>query len=297
MNLAEIKEKLKKLADGKPKQRKWKPKDSHVVRLLPLNSDPKLCEDLVHTVFLHYNVNDGKAMYCPKNLDQDCPFCELADQLWSFKDEHGNQKTPEQKEIDKKLKKEVEQAVKHYAPIIVRKDGKDGGFEGPYFWEMTPKTYQALLAICVDPDWNEQHEEGGGLDILTSFESALDLTVSLLKKGEGSNKTNFDLTEVKEKKKFTKIGLSNDDLKSIMEKVPSVSDIIESVDEDGARKIFASWSSSLSSDEEGDQNEGKQYSSDKRREANAEKPLEGGSTVDETVDKLERMLNSKKNKS
>ena len=181
MNLEAIRAKLKGLEEGKPKSKRWKPTDEHLVRALPLPGE----EDISFVVKWHYGVNSGRQMACPSTWGEDCPFCELAAKLKSWKDEKGRDKPEHVRKMDWEFFKKIDAAVKHYIPVVIRKKGSDD-VEGPFLWELTPKTYQGCLKVCANDDRNDGHPDGGGLRILTSLMHGVDLTVSLKKKGPPS---------------------------------------------------------------------------------------------------------------
>lgn len=281
MNLEEIKAKLKGLEEGKPKSARWKPKDEHTVRALPLEND----DDLAFVIKWHYGVDGGRQMACPSTWGDECPFCDLAKFLRSWKDENGKDKTEAVRKRDWEWFKKVDAATKHYVPVVVRKkDSTD--LEGPYLWEMTPKTYQALLKVCVNDDWNEDHPEGGGLKVLTSLTHGLDLVVTLKKKGEKGNNTSFDLTEVEERKKFSPV-IKGDEAaaRALLSKIPGQDNIAKPVTTKEAEKVFAAWKAKMSDEPTDSGDDGQEISGN-----SAESPARGGAGVDETVARLEKLL-------
>lgn len=284
INLEAIKAKLKGLEEGKPKSKRWKPKDEHSVRCLPLAGE----EDISFIIKWHYGVDNGRQMACPSTWGDECPFCDLAKALKSWRDPVTGKDKPESvRKRDWDFFKKIDAAVKHYTPVVIRKkDSTD--LEGPFLWEYTPKTYGNILKICANDDWNDGHPEKGGLRVLTSLMHGLDLVVTLKKKGEKGNQTNFDLTEVEERKKFSAVVKGDEKAaKALLEKVPHADDIAKPVTTAEAEKVFATWKASMSGDAlpEGDPDSSVEYSTN-----GAETPAEGGASVDETVAKLERML-------
>lgn len=283
-----IKAKLKGLEEGKPKSKRWKPRDEHSVRCLPLPGE----EDIAFVVKWHYGVDAGRQMACPLTWGEDCPFCKLGTKLKSWKDEKGRDKPEHVRKMDWEFFKKVDAAVKHYIPVVIRKkDSSD--IEGPFLWELTPKTYQAVLKVCANDDWNDDHPEGGGLRVLTSLVHGLDLVVTLKKKGEKGNTTSFDLTEVEERKKFSPVFKNGDGgearAQELLTKIPHESDIAKPVTTAEARRVFEAWQASLSDakpESSADSAEtGVEYASN-----SAERAATGGVGVDETVARLEAML-------
>lgn len=278
LDLNALKAKLKTLEEGKPKSKKWKPKDEHIVRCLPLEGE----EDLAFIVKWHYGVDGGRQMACPSTWGDECVFCELAASLKSWKDDKGKDKTEKQRKLDWEWFKKIDAAVKHYVPIVEREKGSDK-LSGPFLWEMTPKTYTSLFKIACDDERNSEHTDGGGLRILTSLEHGTDVNVSLKKKGEKGNSTTFDLTEVSPRLKTSP--LIKGDLKAAKEllaRIPTMDDIAKPVSTEEAEKVFAVWKGTMG-DEPVDTDGGVEH-------GNGESVKKGGAGVDDTVARLEKML-------
>lgn len=283
MNLEAIRAKLKGLEEGKPKSKKWKPKDQHSVRCLPLPGE----EDIAFVVKWHYGVDAGRPMACPSTWGDECAFCDLAKALKSWRDPvTGKDKSEDVRKKDWEFFKKVDAAIKYYIPVVVRKDGTTD-VDGPFLWELTPKTYQTVLKICANDDWNDDHPEGGGLRVLTSLVHGLDLVVTLKKKGEKGNQTNFDITDVEERKKFSAVFKGDEaKAKALLERIPSISDITKVVTAEDAEKVFNAWKCSMSGDSSGSSDDaGTEYSGN-----NAEEVGTGTGSVDETVRKLESLI-------
>ena len=290
-NLDAIRQKLKELGEGKGKGgfKRWKPKDEHDIRCLPLGNG----EELAFSIKWHYGVDAGRQMACPSTWGDDCVFCDFAHALKSFKDEKGRDKPKAKKDADWEFFKKIDAAVKYYVPMIERK--ADGAFDGPFLWEMTPKTLTAITTVCLDDDYNEEHTGGGGYKILTSMTEGLDLHVSLKKKGEKGNATTYDLTEVKERKRFTPLfnetagGSKKAD--EVFAKIPVEADIAKPVTAAEAEKVFAKYKGSLSGEDTtaGSTDAGVEYG-----DHGAEQPATGGLSVDDVVSKLERLSSGAK---
>lgn len=289
-NLDAIRQKLKELGEGKGKGgfKRWKPKDEHNIRCLPLGNG----EEVSFSIKWHYGVDAGRPMACPSTWGYDCPFCDLAQTLKSFKDEHGRDKPKNKKDLDWEFFKRVDAGVKHYIPMIERK--ADGAVDGPFLWEVTPKTLQAVIKVCVDDDYNAEHKNGGGYGIVTSVVEGLDLQVSLKKKGEKGNTTSYDLTEVMERKRFTPLFKDADGgvkrAADLISKIPTEADIAKPVSTEDAEKVFAKYKGAM-----GDEaspavgtDSGVEYGG-----RSAERPATGGLTVDDVVSKLERLSSGK----
>jgi hypothetical protein len=290
-DISAIRAKLKNLEEGKPKSKRWKPKDEHTIRCLPLSGE----EDIALILKWHYGVDADRPMACPSTWDHECPFCDLARRLKSWKDEKGRDKPEHLRKMDWECFKKVDAAVKHYIPIVVRKK-ESTDVEGPFLWELTPTTYQAVLKICANDDWNDDHPEGGGLRVLTSLVHGLDLVVVLKKPGEKGNAKPFPLTEVEERKKFSPIFKSGDGgeqrARGLLDRIPNISEIARPVTTEEAEKVFAAWEASMSEGgSESSRSDGTEYGGGKP--TGGERPAQSGGDVDETVAKLEAMLNNR----
>lgn len=284
-NLDAIRQKLKELGEGKGKGgfKRWKPKDEHNIRILPLGNG----EEISFQIKWHYGVDAGRPMACPSTWGDECVFCDFARALKSFKDENGRDKPKAKKDADWEFFKKIDAAIKHYIPMVERKT--DGGIDGPFLWELTPKTLQAVIKICVDDDYNAEHKGGGGYNILTSVTEGLDLQVSLKKKGEKGNATSYDLTEVKERKRFSPLFKDTDGgakrADEIVSKIPGESEIAKPVTSAEAEKVFSKYKGALAGDVPASGGDaGVEYG-----DHGAEVPATGGLAVDDVVSKLERL--------
>lgn len=286
-NLDAIRQKLKELGEGKAKGggfKRWKPKDEHDARCLPLDNND---EDISFQILWHYGVDAGRPMACPTNWGHECPFCDLARGLKAWKDENGRDKPEAKRKLDWEFYKKIEAATKHYIPMVERKS--DGTLEGPFVWELTPRTLKDVIKICLDKDYNDEHSGGGGYAILTSLTEALDIHISLKKKGEKGNMTSFDITEVKERKRFSPVFKDTEGgetrARELLTKIPTQDDVAKPVSTVEAERIFARYQGSLSSDtavSEGSRDI--EYS-----DRGAERPATGGLAVDDVVSKLEKL--------
>lgn len=287
MDLEAIKKRLANLTDTKKKTQRWKPTDVHNVRCLPLPGD----EDISFVVKWHYGVDAGKQIACPSTWGEDgCEFCELGKKLKSWRNEDGSEKPESVRKKDWEFFKKIDAAVKHYIPVIVRKDGTDE-VEGPFLWELTPNTYKTVLKILVDDDYNADHPEGGGLKILTSTKHGRDLVVELKKKGEKGNQTSYDLTDVSERKRTTPtIKGSAEDIKALLAKIPSIDDIAKQVTVADIAKVFKAWSGELNKQpvQEDSASGDVEYGG-----KSAEKVATSGLDVDAVTAKLEQLAGSR----
>ncbi len=288
MDINEVKRKLLALDAGPGKRTTWKPKDEHTVRCLDVPGDNEFGRE----VGWHYGVADGGKMYCPATDGDECPFCELAESLRAWKDTDGNDKPEATRKQDFEWFKQIQRSVKHYVPIAVRRD--DGELDGPFWWEMSPRTYGELLKICVNDDWNDGHPEGGGSKVLTSTTHGLDVVVSMKRAGQKGNKTTYDLTDVEERKKFTPLSKTGNS-KSVLERIPAFDTAAKSVTTDEARVIFGKFQAGLGTKQKPGErakmnDAGTEYSGGSKVTNHNTEKLDGNAGVEEIMAKLKKQV-------
>lgn len=286
MDINAIREKLKAAQGVKPARLIWKPKGTHTVRLIALPGEA----DITETVLWHYGVDEGRKMYCPQTTGDQCEFCDLAQSLRSWRDANGNEKSEADRKRDWDAFRNLQAATKYYAPVVVRKSAENPDeVEGPFWWEMTPKVREQLLTICADDDYNAESKDGGGSRILTSLTEGHDLTVTLKKANTEGNKTSYDVTEVKERKRGTPF-FKEKGKKAAEELIASLPDLkggLQVVNSAQVQKIFVNWEASLANKpaEGADDNVGKEHGG-----ANAEQTLTGGKSVEDVLKKLDSLI-------
>lgn len=289
LDINALRAKLKGMEEGKPKSKKWKPKDEHIVRCLPIPGE----DDLGMVLKWHYEMADGRQMYCPTTHGESCPFCDFAQTLRGWKDEDGNDKTDAARKADWEWFKKLDAAVKHYIPIIVRKE-KDGEYEGPYLWELTPKTYTSVFKVVCDDERNDGHPDKGGLRILTSLEHGVDIKVELKKKGQKGNTTNYDLTEATARTKMTPVlkGVDKAAIKKMMDAIPSLADIGSPISTAEAMVHFKKWESTFDKDAV-TTDAGIEVGGEKAAANSSEEVATGGLKTDDVISKLEALMAKK----
>jgi hypothetical protein len=290
LDINALRAKLKGMEEGKPKSKKWKPKDEHIVRCLPLPGDP---DDIALVLKWHYGMADGRQMYCPTTHGESCPFCDFAQTLRGWKDDDGNDKTDAARKADWEWFKKLDAAVKHYIPVIVRKE-KDGEYEGPYLWELTPKTHTSVFKVVCDDERNDGHPAGGGLAILTSLEHGVDLKVELKKAGQKGNTTSYDLTEATARTKMTPVlkGVDKAAIKKMMDSIPTLADIGTPISTAEANIHFKKWESTFDKDAVS-ADAGLEVGGEKAAANSSEEVATGGLKTDDVISKLEALMAKK----
>ncbi len=194
----------------------------------------------------------------------------------------------------------MDASVKHYIPVIVRKE-KDGEYEGPFLWELTPKTYTSVFKVVCDDERNDGHPDQGGLRILTSLEHGVDLKVELKKSGQKGNTTSYDLTEATARTKMTPVlkGVDKATIKKMLDAIPTIADIGSPVSTAEANVYFKKWQSTVMKDD-GTLDSGIEVGGEKAERAaanSAEEVAVGGLKTDDVVAKLEALMAKKPVKS
>jgi len=276
MNLEEIKARLAALANGGSKKKDmWKPKDKHVIRLLPY---PHGDEPFIELGF-HYELGATKTLLCPKfNFGKECAVCEFADKLRSWNDEDGNAKKEAERKADFEIFKKIQVKQRYYVPMIER--GHES--EGPKFWSFGKTIYEILLNMCLDEEMNGA-VGSTGTGVLTDVDKAFDLKIDFKnadnKDGKGNAK-NFPITEVKNSLSPTALLKSKKEAAELIEKVPNMNDVYPEVSSSEVKKAFMQFINSNAADPEV-KDTGKEYKSN-----SAEKPVEGTRSLDEAFGDL-----------
>lgn len=286
-SIDEIRKKLTELEGTRPKKTIWKPEDEHVVRCLPVMNG----EELGHEVGFHYGVDDGKQCYCPASQGEQCDFCDFAAYLYAWKDENGVDKPKAEKQRDFDWYKKISRAVKYYVPVIVRTADPDK-YEGPFFWQMSQRTYKSLVEICVNEETNMMVEDktkvkDAGYRCLSGTEWAFDVAVSRKKAGEKGNGTKYDLVDVKERKRLSPLLEDKAMAKKLLGSIPSFNEAIRTQSSEEIARIFAKFKSSFNKDA-APIDGGTEYPT------NSAEKLDGTGTVDDVEAKLRALVDEKR---
>ena len=187
----------------------WKPKDEHDVRLLrnPFSDDPFIEKGF------HYNIGDAREILCPKvNYGDECPICEFADVLRSWKDEKGRDKPEKDRKADFEIFKKIQVVSKVIVPVVERivdSNGKPTGeLSQPGWWPLTSNQAQQIFEVCSDAErlgecGIDPTEEEKVFDAIFSPKKAFDFHVSFKKPNEKGNNKTFTVVEIKPKYKPT----------------------------------------------------------------------------------------------
>lgn len=285
MDLEAIKARLAGLAAGRGGSGKggglgqqWKPKDEHECRLLPY---PFADEPFIEMNF-HYDIGDSFPILCPRNFSDDCVICDFADDLKSWKDVKTGKDKPEAiRKADFEMFRKLQAKQRYFVWMVER--GKEE--EGPKYWSCSFSVYNAFLKICADQDYNDGRKDGGGAAILTSPDAGHDFHVSFQKPGEKGNNKTFHNTEIKERKKPTKLLDDKKKQAELLAAVPKLESVIQKL---SSKEVEIVWKKFLNSGEKTAENKpgGDTTATEKYATNSAEKPPIGGRSVDDALDDL-----------
>lgn len=284
MNLDQIRAKLAGLNKKTNKRRDlWKPKDKHVIRCLPY---PHGDEPIIELGW-HYDIKDRGGVLCPKhNEGKDCAICDFAEKLRSWNDpETGVEKPEKLRKADFELFKKIAIKERWYIPVVER------GFEdhGPKFYAFGKSIYEQLLKMCLDEEMNEDVNHEGGTKILTDPNCAYDLNVEFYKgnneDGKG-NKRSFPLTDIKEKKRPSKLAKTKKEADALIDAIPNINEVYEFETPEAVEKIFEQFVNSGGAATVDTEDAGKEYKPKKYKSNSAEKPVEGGQSIDEAFEDI-----------
>ncbi len=277
-SIEEIKARLRGLQNRTKKQNDiYKPKDKHVVRLLPYPHGP---EPFLELGF-HYDIGNSTVL-CPRhNFGKDCTICDFCDKLKSWQDEDGNDKPEKERKADWELFKKLQVKERYYAPLVER--GKET--EGAKFWAFSRTLLERLLGMCANEKYNKVcKEEGYG--VLTNPEVAFDLELNFKqpqnKDGKGNDKP-FGITEV-ELADLAPCALAKTkaDTKKIVDSVKPIFEVYAEQSSEEVDRLFMKYIGSGGEAVKGDEGDvGKEY-----KPNTSEKPVVGGQSIDDAFEDL-----------
>jgi len=279
MNLAEIRARLAGLNTKTNKRRDlWKPKDKHTIRCLAY---PHGDEPFIELGF-HYDIGDTRVVLCPRHTSgDDCVICEYADKLKNWNDENGVEKPEAVRRADFEIFKGLQCKERWYIPMVER--GHEA--EGPKFWAFGKSIYEQMLKMCLDEEMNSDVSHDGGSLVLTDPDCAYDITVDFAqpnnKDGKGNDKS-WPRTEIKEKKRPSKLSDKKADSDALLEKVVNISDVYPPSSSEEVEKIFNKFLGSHQEEvKETDADVGTEYEPE-----SAEAPVVGGQSIDDAFGDL-----------
>ena len=106
----------------------WRPKEAHVIRLVP--HTPQFIE-----LCYHYDI-DSTPMLCPSSFNKPCPVCKTRVKFYkSGTEEH------------RALAKQLKNVWRFFAPIIVREGNKTESEIKPVWWTFSRTVYEAIIGF------------------------------------------------------------------------------------------------------------------------------------------------------
>lgn len=279
--VAEIKAKLQELQNQTKKQRDiWKPKDKHIIRLLPYPHGDK--EPFLVLGF-HYEIGK-QTILCPKfNFGDDCAICDFADKLRSWKGEDGEDKPEALRKQEWELFKKIQVKERYMAPMFER--GQEA--EGAKFFAFSKTIYESFLSFLVDDESREMVNAGDdGFAVLVSERMAFDVKVDFKQANNKDNKGNakpFGITEVETVKRPSKMHEDKATAKKLMDGVKSVLDIYPRVTSLDVERMFDKWLNSAAPEADGKTGD---TGIEIAPTNSGEKPIENGRSIEDAFDDL-----------
>lgn len=240
MDLNALKARLAGLNKGVKKANDiWKPKDKHLIRLLPYFG-----EDPMISLHFHYDIGD-QSVLCPKsNFGDECEICDFCELLRSWKDASGNDKPETERKQDWEMFKKIQPKARVFVAMVER--DKEG--EGAKFWGVTPNQAQQLLEVCADGDRLEAvgvapDDAVNALKVLFG-QKAFDIEVDFSKPGEKGNTKTFSQIKITAKIKATPIAKTPGDEKKIIDSIKKITDVYPKLSSEEVAKIFRKFAGS-----------------------------------------------------
>ena len=283
MKQEDIRARLQSLANQTSKRKDlWKPKDNHLIRLLPY---PHGDEPFIELGF-HYELGKTRAVLCPNYNDgEECPICDFAAKLKSWNDEDGNEKPKSTREADWEIFKKIQVKSRYYVAMVERdvNDDEKNPDSEPKFWAFGKMIFERLLTLCLNDEMNEAaHSRGTG--VFVDPEGAYDLRIDFKqannKDGKGNDKR-FPVTTVELGKLAPlKLAKTKKKVEEILAKIPNMEEVYPKTSTKEVNKIFMDFVNSGELPED-DSGSGTEYKAN-----SAEKPVEGTQSIDAAFGKL-----------
>lgn len=182
----------------------WKPKATHIVRILPnihKEGEP------FHELYFHYNISDRPHL-SPISYNEADPIAEFSKQLQNTGDRE-----------DYKMGKRIEPRRRVHVAVLVR--GEE--HEGVKFWGFSDTVYKELLGIILDPDYGD----------ITDLKNGRDITVTFT---PGSDNT-YSKTTIRPKPNTT-MATENADVAALIKEMPRIEDIYPSPSYDDLKALL-----------------------------------------------------------
>jgi hypothetical protein len=224
MDLASLREKLANMnRRGSKGNDLWKPKDEHVVRLLPPDEGQELFQELS----FHYDIGDA-TIPCPRaNNGEECEICDFADTLKSRTYADGAKKPDNINKEDFELFKKIQSKSRCFTKMAERVEGQP--LTGKW-WSLTPKQAQQALEVCADGDrlaevGIDKDDGEGALKTLYDTKKAYDLQVSLAQPGKKGNNQTFPLVSIKGKIRATPLAKTDAEIEEVLKSTRKLSEV------------------------------------------------------------------------
>lgn len=135
----------------------WRPQDgTQDIRIIaPEDGDP------FKDYWFHYNLgaeNRGGVLCPKKNHGEDCPICDLKDQLWKEFNESQDPDTM-------KMAKDLTPRQRFFSPVIVRSEES----RGVRVWGYGKEAYTSLLNLVLNPEYGDITDTEDGTDLTLTY--------------------------------------------------------------------------------------------------------------------------------
>lgn len=214
--LLEIEGKVRPASSEQSGFRFWKPKETHVVRIVP--HTPQFVE-----LMFHYDISDDNIpILCPASFNKPCPVDKLRMKLYK----NG---TPEDIALAKKLKG----PWRFFAPIIVREKNKPDSEVVPTWWTFSKTTYQSIIQLCKNPEYGDISDTINGTDLDVVFTPAVPPQL-------------YPKTSIAPKRKSSPLVADEVQAKRIIEAVPDMMKEVKQLTYEEIEKVLENWVSATS---------------------------------------------------
>lgn len=218
INVDELEKKLQQITGqvkspqpGDSKFRFWKPKEAHVIRIVPRS--PQQFIELCY----HYDIEPSGPVLCPNTFGRPCPICRTRAKLYKSGTEE-----------DRALAKQLKNVWRFFAPVVVRESNKPENEIHPVWWTFSRTVYEEIIKFCKDPEYGDISDAVNGTD--------LDITVTKPKTDK-----EYAKTSIHPKRKSSPLVSSQTELARIVSEIPDMMKEVKELPIEQLEKILETF--------------------------------------------------------
>lgn len=210
LDMNKVRERLTRLQHTQTrKDSTWKPKNNHVIRIVPYKFDKT---NPFIELYFHYRINN-KTYLSPISSGNADPFVEFAEKLRATGDQE-----------DWKSSRKFQPKLRTYVPMIER--GKED--EGVKFWGFGKTVYETLLGYISDPDYGD----------ITDVKTGRDITIEYV---PAKGKEDFASTNIRIKPNRSPLTTDKDIFMKLLDNQVEITEVFEEPTYEELDEVLQKW--------------------------------------------------------